>query len=232
MAGIRRVLRKATGVLIMNLAALTYNWFDLVVVATLAIGVLRGRSRGMSQELLDVLKWLVIVVVGGLVYQPVGKFLADNTHISATLGYVTAYLAVVILLRVLFGWIKHLTGEKLVGSDVFGDWEYYFGMMAGAVRFACYLIVAMSLLNARYISPEQMAADARMQQENFGDISFPTMGRMQQTVFGGSASGQFVKKYLGHELIASAPGDKNNSQAENFRSQRERAIYEVLGEKR
>jgi uncharacterized membrane protein required for colicin V production len=216
----------------MKIGTFAYSWFDLAVVAVLAVGILRGRSRGMSEELLDVLKWLSIVVLGGLAYQPLGTLLSDYTHLGLAAAYVTVYIGLAIALRLFFGWLKHLVGEKLVGGDVFGNWEYYLGMAAGAVRFGCYLVVGMALLNAYHVSPEQLAADARMQQENFGDISFPTLGRIQQSVFNGSASGQLVKTYLGHELIVNAPSERSAAPAETFRAKRERAIYEVLGEKK
>jgi uncharacterized membrane protein required for colicin V production len=216
----------------MKISDLAYSWCDFAVLILIVVGILRGRSRGMSQELLDVLKWLAIVVVGGLVYQPAGRYVADYTHIGIATAYVSVYISVIIVLRLFFGWIKHAVGEKLVGGDVFGDGEYDLGMLAGAVRFACYIVVGMALLNAQYVSPEQLAADVRMQQDNFGDISFPTVGRIQQTVFNGSASGKLVKNYLAHELIVSAPPDKNAAPTETLRSQRQRTIDEVLGEKK
>ncbi len=215
----------------MNIGSFAYSWFDLAVVAVLVVGIVRGRSRGMSEELLDVLKWLAIVVIGGMVYRPLGHYVADYTHLGIASSYVVVYLGVLIVIRALFQWIKRLAGEKLVGSDLFGNGEYYLGMAAGAVRFACYIIVGMALLHARHVSADQLAADARMQQENFGDISFPTIGRIQQTVFKGSASGQFVKRYLEHELIVSTAADRNVRPAETLRRQRERTIDEVLGGK-
>ena len=122
--------------------------------------------------------------------------------------------------------------EKLVGSDVFGGSEFYLGMMAGAVRFACYLVVALALLNSQYVSPEQLAAGARMQKDNFGDISFPTVGSMQQSIFRGSASGQFAKRYLAHELIVTSAAEKDAPPTETIGRQRERMINEIIGDKR
>ena len=186
----------------------------------------------MSEELLDVLQWLVIVVVGALAYRPAGQALADYTHITPATGCLLAYLFVVGSVRMFFGWIKRMVGEKLVASDVFGSWEYYLGMIAGAVRFICGLVVVLAVLNAPYISPEQLAAQARMQRENFEDISFPTVGTLQQTVFTGSASGRFTKRYLAHELIVTTAADSGTKAVDTIGRQRERAVSEVLGEKR
>ena len=41
----------------------TLSWFDLVALAVLVVGLFRGRKRGMSEELLDVFQWLLIVVI-------------------------------------------------------------------------------------------------------------------------------------------------------------------------
>jgi hypothetical protein len=131
-----------------------------------------------------------------------------------------------------FGWIKRAAGEKLVGSDVFGNSEYYLGMMAGGLRFACYLIVGMALLNAKNVTTEQRVAMARMQQENFGDISLPTIGSIQQTVFAGSASGQFAKRFLAGQLIVPDAADPGARPMDTLGRQRERAISEILGEKK
>lgn len=216
----------------MNLGELTFNWFDLAVLIVLSIGVLRGRSRGMSEELLDVFKWLVIVFAGGMAYRPLGKYIVAYTHLPPTAAYLVVYAFIIVAVRFCFNWIKRVVGEKLVGSDVFGRCEYYLGMIAGAVRFACYLLVGMAVLHASPVTAEQLAAQARMQQDNFGDISFPTLGSMQQTVFAGSASGRFTKKYFGHELIVTTPTEKSEPSRDTLGRQRERAISEAMGERK
>ena len=45
----------------MNLDQLPINLFDLVVIAVVIAGLARGRKHGMSEELLGLLKWLVIL---------------------------------------------------------------------------------------------------------------------------------------------------------------------------
>ena len=213
----------------MNINGFSCNWVDLAVLIVLGLGLYRGRSRGMSTELLDVMKWLAIVVAAGFIYRPVGKMAADYFHFTPRICFVCVYLGTIVLIRMIFEWMKRVVGEKLIGSDVFGSWEYYLGMMAGAIRFACYLITAMALLNADYVSKEQLAATARMQREAFEDISFPTIGTIQQTVFAESASGKFAKRYLAHELIVTTASDQRAPASETLGKQRERLMYEALG---
>lgn len=215
----------------MNVSGFVFSWFDLAVVSLIALGMYRGRTRGMSEELLDVIKWLAIVVAGGMVYRPVGKFVAGYTQFSTATCYVAAYIFVIITIRMFFGWIKRAAGEKLVGSDVFGSSEYYLGMMAGTLRFVCYLIVGMALLNAKHVTAEERANLARVQYENFGDISFPTISSIQQTVFAESASGQFAKRYLTGQMIVPDSADRRAGASDTIGRQRERAISEIIGDR-
>ena len=213
----------------MNLPNLPFNWVDLVVLAALIVGAVTGRKKGLSEELLPVFQWLAIVVVGALYYEPVGKFLAGYTNMSLLMAYLVVYAGIVVAHVILFGWIKRLVGEKLVAGDIFGRLEYYLGMAAGALRSACVLMVVLSVLHARYISPEQLAAEAKMQRDNFGSISFPTLGFIQQAVFNQSATGRCVKKYLNEQLIAATPPNQYLVKREGVARRRERAVDEVLG---
>lgn len=215
----------------MQISGVTFSWFDLAALLVIGAGVYRGRAHGMSEELLEVLKWLVIVVLGGFAYRPVGQYIAGYTHASPLTSYITAYMALLLCVRAFFGWVKRMVGEKLVGSDVFGAWEYYMGMGAGGVRFACYLIVGLALLNAKHITQEQLAAEVRMQKDNFGDISFPTVGTLQQNVFVGSVSGKLVKQYLGEQLIVTTAAEATLAKAETLGRRKESTVSEVLGER-
>lgn len=181
------------------------NWFDLVTLAVVIVGVVRGRKRGMSEELLDVLQWLVIIVVGARVYKPIGDFILLTIRVSPTYIYIVVYLTIAALVKALFALIKRSVGEKLVGSDVFGRLEYYLGMGAGAVRFLCMLLLVLAVLNARNVNPADLQRAAKRQQENFGSISFPTIDSVQYEVFHQSLTGVFVKNYLHDELIESGP---------------------------
>ena len=100
------------------------NWFDLVVVAVLVVGVLRGRKRGMSQELVDVIQWIVIIGGGAYLYLPIGQWFAETTSSSQLFSYVAVYIGLAILIKLLFLVIRRGVGGKLVGSDVFKGAEW------------------------------------------------------------------------------------------------------------
>ena len=177
------------------------SWVDLVIVVLLIIGVIRGRKRGMSEELLDLLKWLVMVVVAAQLYLPIADFLALNSMFSRLSWYLVIYLGLVFAIKLLFGMVKKRVGDKLVGSDIFGRSEYYLGMTAASIRYACVIIIAMAVMNARLFSKEEIEANRNMQFENFGTISFPTRASIQNEIFERSLIGNAVKNNLGLLLI-------------------------------
>src|SRR5262245_12192086 len=127
----------------MNLGKIQLNWFDVLVLVLIAFGIWRGRKRGISEELLDVFQWLCIVVLGALAYYPIGHTIAKTTGFPPFYANVIAYAFVAITLKMMFTFLKHAAGEKLVQSDAFGRFEYYLGMLAGVVRCLCILIFAL-----------------------------------------------------------------------------------------
>ena len=117
-----------------NLEQFHFGWIDVLVLIALLVGFTRGRKRGMSVELLDVLKWLLVVVVAGHAYQPLGQMLADTTPLNDYFCFIAVYLLIVCFFVALFSWTRPRLGDKIVIVDVFGTGGYYFGMVAGAFR--------------------------------------------------------------------------------------------------
>lgn len=212
---------------------LPINWFDLIAVFALMVGAVVGRRKGLSEELLPVVQWLGMVVISGLFYEPLGRFLSLSTQLRLLPSNIIAYLSLMVLIGLVFQWIKTLVGDKLVESDVFGKLEYYLGSVAGVIRFACILIAVMAILHARYFSPQELAAQAKMQRENFGSISFPTLGSLQKDVFVRSTTGRLAERYLTQQLISPTPPA---ARAVNNRlglgKRREKLVNEALGDRR
>lgn len=203
------------------------GWVDLLVVVLLIVGVLRGRKRGMSEELLDIVKWSLIVLVAGLLYEPTGRWFSQLTVFSLLASYIFAYTFIALVIIGIFALIRNRVGDKLIGSDVFGSAEYYLGMVAGCYRYLCVIIVAMAFLNARYYSPADIDASKKYQDWNFGTTIFPTAADIQREVFDRSLSGHLTQDYLNVILIRpTAPDDKNVDGS--IRRQRERAINEIM----
>ena len=187
---------------------LPFNWFDLVVLVILIVGMQRGRKHGMSEELICLLKWMAIVLVCSIVYQPLGVAIATSPVFNLLSGYLMAYLGTALVVAALFAALKHAMGGKLLGSDVFGRSEFYLGMMAGMVRFVCILIVGLALLDARAYNAAEIRADVKYQNDLYGSSFFPKLYTLQAQVFQNSLCGPWIKDNLAFLLIKPTAPEK------------------------
>ncbi|MEK7781851.1 MAG: CvpA family protein [Verrucomicrobiota bacterium] len=180
---------------------LPFNWFDVAVVLMLAAGYARGKKHGMSQESLAMLKWIALVVVSAIAYEPLGLWAADTLKIGKLFAFVLSYSLVATIIAVAFVFINRTLGEKLKGSDTFGKAEFYLAMPAGMLRFACIVLAVLALLNARYYTTAEVKAMTKYQDDNYGSNFFPTLSSMQDDVFTKSFVGKQVKEHLSFLLI-------------------------------
>ena len=189
------------------MGTMPFNWFDILVVVILVVGALRGRKRGMSQELIPLLKWIAIVLVSGFFYKPVADFILSFTSMfSEWLAVFVAYLGLAFVLFVLFSAISRALGGKIIGSDVFGGAEYYLGIGAGILRWACMLIFGLSLLNSRLYTQEWINEHMQFVKQNFDSDFFPATYQVQDDCFRKSISGPVLMRGLSAILIAPANG--------------------------
>jgi uncharacterized membrane protein required for colicin V production len=206
------------------------NWFDVALVLILAFGFWRGRKRGMSREFLPVSFWLTLVLAGGFGYQWIGDQLIHQGVIKSVFGknftertaaYVTSYLLIALVALIIFSILSRASKAKLEGSNAFGGSEYYFGMIAGVIRYACMLIAALALLNAPFYSAAEIAATKAYNNRWFGggmkDYSgdfIPSVQELQTSVFKKSLLGPFIHDKLSLLLIdtMSASGAKKPGQ--------------------
>jgi len=215
----------------MKAETFSVSWVDVVVLVLLGVGIWRGRKRGMSEELLDIVKWALIVVVAGFLYEPGGRFLTQSTSIFSPLScYVAVYTAIALGIVMICSMVRKSVGDKLVGSDTFGSAEYYLGMLAGAFRYACIILVGMAFLNARYYTPEEIAASTKYQMDNYGSRFFMTLPDLQQEVFNRSLTGRLTHEHLNVVLIRPSSGEgKDLGGSDAIGRKRERAVYDALG---
>ncbi|MGA2175844.1 MAG: CvpA family protein [Verrucomicrobiota bacterium] len=211
-----------------QLARVKFDYFDIIVVVWLIIGLLRGRKRGMSQELLPVLQWVAIVVVAGMYYRPVSVQVRQYCQFDLLWSNIFAYILIGFGVHLVYLFLKHLFGEKLSGTDLFGRWEYYLGMVAGTVRFACMMLVVIALMHARIISKAEMAQTEKMQATNFSDIRFPTYGSIQQSVLFESFTGSLIESNLQSILIYPITPAQAQKR-ETLAHQKEQLLNEVMG---
>jgi uncharacterized membrane protein required for colicin V production len=184
-----------------GLGGLPISWVDFLTIIIIGIGVVRGRKRGLSEELLDTTKWILILVAAAFSYKFIGDFMNQKPVLSLLSFYIFSYILVAVVIQVIFLFIKKQFGQKLIESDVFGQAEFYGGMVAGAVRFTCIYFFALSILHAPYYSPEYLEARAKAVDYNYGSDFFPHPCKIQPTVFKQSLTGQGAEKFLTFLLI-------------------------------
>lgn len=213
------------------MSKMPFNYFDIALVVWLIVGLFRGRKHGMSEELLPLVQWLLIIVVSSQCYSMIAPLIVQNVPgYSLLWANLTAYCAIAITLKLIFSKIKTVMGEKLVGSDMFGRSEYYLGVLAGIVRFACMWLLLCSLMNARIMSAAERAERAKQQAHDFEGISFPTYGSIQQGLLFESISGRFIKDRLYDFLIRSANKDEGKKNAKDDPAKKlDRDLDEVMG---
>lgn len=180
---------------------LPVNWFDVVVLAVLFLGYVRGRKHGMSKELIVMLGWLAAVLIAAIAYQPLGLWLDSMLQLGRLLSYIIAYILVATLVLLVFFYIDGTAGRKLSSSDAFGKSEFYLAMPAGMLRFACILLALLALLNARLYRTAEVKAMQKYQLDNYGSQFFPTLSSIQASVFEESFTGPQIRKYMGFLLI-------------------------------
>jgi uncharacterized membrane protein required for colicin V production len=206
------------------LTKLTVSYVDIVVLVAVGIGWFQGRKRGIQGESIDLVSWLLIVAVAGLGYQPLTRYLCSLIPgLSRLVGYLISYIAILATFLLIAGAMKRSFSEKLLNCNAFGGAEYYLGMIAGSIRMACVVVVALSLLNAREYTPVEVQARERMQEQNFGSIRFFRLYSLQADVFTGSFCGTQLKTYASALLIepthpsASADSPKEATRVKSVR---------------
>lgn len=215
-----------------SIGSFPISWVDFLTIIVLLVGIVRGRKRGLSEEFLDMTQWLIIIVAGAFLYKDLGRTLNQKPLFSLLTYYIISYIVIALGVKIVFVLLKRKVGQKLMEGDIFGRFEFYGGMAAGAVRFACAYFFVLSLLHAPYYSAEYLAKRAKEVDYNYGSDFFPHPCKIQKTVFQNSLTGQGAEKYLAILLIEQTSGDGKALRSENSMARRnERAIDAIMGGK-
>lgn len=210
------------------LAGFSLSWVDFVTVIVLAIGFVRGRKRGLSEELLDTVMWLAIVALGALFYRMLADLMASKPMFSRLTYHLAAYILIALVIKIVFLLMKRSFGQKLVESDMFGRAEFYLGMGAGMVRWTCMYIFALSMLHAPHYTEEELAQRLREVEYNYGSDFFPSVDKIQSEVFKASMTGKNLAKYAPQILMAPSDGSADSVRHENsMGKRREREIDSI-----
>lgn len=211
-------------------SSLPFGWFDVLAVILAVIGVLQGRRRGMSQELLDFFMWVGIVAGGAYMCRQAAPYLIKWTGLSQLSAHLLGYLATVVVVWFIFMLLKNAFRDKLAGSDFFGRLEYPLGILAGIIRFLCILVLLAALVNAKFLTEEQKERDRKQQEKELGSSFFPTLGDIQDGIFKKSFLGAQLMKHVPFLLIPPSRSEGEDLRTkEGLGRQRERELDRIIG---
>jgi hypothetical protein len=148
--------------------------------------------------------------VCGIFYQPAAQLLVNAASLKQLPSCIFGYLLLALVVVFVFSLIKRLLGYRMIENNLFGGAEYYLGMLAGMIRFACMLLAVLALLNAPYYTAADIKShDAYVKRWFGGGLYegdfFPSLHTVQEQVFIKSFTGPYIKDYLGSLMIETAP---------------------------
>lgn len=200
-----------------------YHGFDIVLLILIISGLLYGRKRGLSVELLPLLHWLTLVAVCGTLCEPIGAPIAALIEIQPNAAFAFVYLILAAAISYGFWTLSRTAGKGLPGSKCFGDAEFPLGAVAGAIRFVTILFAALALTSAQYI-PEEDLAEPRFAFQT-GENDGPDPAELHRSVFVRSWGGRWLKHNFSRWLIAAEPPVKYDAPiVEGYNKHMQRAI--------
>lgn len=204
------------------------NIYDFLFLALIIVGVFTSK-KGLPMELLPLGRWLGIVLLGAFVYLPLAGFIVRMGKMSFGGAAVLAYLILAGIVVAVFIALKTNLQRPLEAARFFGNGDHVLGMAAGGVKMLCVVIAVMALLNTRNVDKAQMAANAKMQEENFGTINFATFGTIQKGVVHESFLGGVTAHYAPFLLIQPMKDPKIDAANAKSMNAKDDALKEVLG---
>ena len=122
-----------------------------------------------------------------------------------------SYIFIAATIFMAFSPVRTKFREKATANNTFGSGEYYLGMTAGCIRFACILLFFLAILNAPVYSAEEIAAQKAYNQRWYGGGQagfsgdfFPSLPEIQADVFNSSFSGRIIRDDMAIILLRSS----------------------------
>ena len=191
---------------------LPFGWFDVVFAIFLIFGLFRGRKNGMTKEFVPTLRWVAIVAAAGLGYTFAGQIIFNFSGLGHTGSNCLGYLAIALLVFVVFIPVDGFCTTRLEGSNLFGGTEYYLGSISGLVHHLAILLFFLALMNAPHYTAAEIQAEKDFAAQTFGGGQkgfsgdyFPTFEQVQEGVLKKSLVGPVITDHLGLVLINGGP---------------------------
>ncbi|HEX3624398.1 MAG TPA: CvpA family protein [Verrucomicrobiae bacterium] len=190
---------------------LPFNWFDVAVLVLLGFGVFRGRKNGMTRELAPTLQWALAAIVPALGYPFLAQIYNDQCHFGKLWSALLAFMSIAAVIFLIFTPIKKTLKKRAENGGLFGGSEYYLGMCSAPVRYACMIMFALALINAKSYTAADLAAKKAYNERWYGGGLYagnymPDLHTAQDSIFKQSFLGPYIQDDLAVLLIQTGPG--------------------------
>lgn len=149
-----------------------FNIVDIVIMALLLFGMIRGARKGLSGELADVISIAAAFFAGWVFYEPLGTYFRTNTRLSETGSYIAAFFAVLVgaylLMRVLRLVLQHVMEFSFKGKI-----ERVGGALAGLAHAG---VVTASLILVVGLLPDRALHYNFVENSVFGLVLYERLG--------------------------------------------------------
>lgn len=130
------------------------GWIDGLMLAVLALSMLVGVFRGLVFELLSMLAWVAAwfvarqagAVAGGRLPLPI-----HDPTVSAGLGFVIVFIAVLFVVRLLTSLVR-----QVIHASPLGGIDHWLGAMFGLIRGVVIVLAVVTLLAMTPLSRQDM----------------------------------------------------------------------------
>lgn len=127
-----------------------FNTIDIIIIALLAIGALRGVLRGLSGELAGIISLGVAGYAGWRFYRPLGEYLADTTRMTDIQADTVSFIVIIGGALILL-WALSIVLKSIMEFTFKGILERVGGGIVGVLRYAV-IIAALLMIVAQFSS--------------------------------------------------------------------------------
>jgi len=119
-----------------------FNWFDYVIIASIAISAIAGLFRGFVKEVLSLLTWIIAVISSVIV----GQHFGNEEVIRELLIGTGVFIGVLVLGSILTYLICKMVNITGVGNII----DRFLGLSYGVLRGSLTIVIGAMLLSASF----------------------------------------------------------------------------------
>lgn len=165
------------------------NFADILAAVIILFCIVMGYRRGLSGELARAISWLVVLVLGILLKDPLGAWLTEHTRLEGRAALAVAYL-VIIIVGIITIIIVSLVVTKLVKFVVAEGADKLVGSIIGFAKGIIVVLVMFILFN---LWPHEYLNRVFGEQSMIGMVVIRCMPEIQETL---QETGEKIEKQM------------------------------------